>query len=80
MRVLLFGPLGEVAGWSERRIAAPPPSLARLRDALAGENPALGAALADGRVHAAVDQVIVRGDATLPADAEIAFFHAVSGG
>ena len=39
-RVLLFGPLRDLAGWRERDLAAT--SLAELRRALGAEDPALG--------------------------------------
>jgi len=80
MRVLLFGPLRDLAGWRERTIAVPPSSLAALRAALAQGDPALGEALNRPGVQAAVDKTIVRGDAPLLADAEVAFLPPMSGG
>jgi molybdopterin synthase sulfur carrier subunit len=80
MRVLLFGPLRDVAGWRERTLASPPSSLAALKAALARDDVALGAALDRPGVQTAVNKAIVRGDATLAADAEVAFLPPMSGG
>ena len=76
-RVLLFGPLQDVAGWREREVAAG--SLAELRAALS-EDAALGEALARPGVQAAVDKAVVRGDAPLAPGAEVAFLPPMSGG
>ncbi|RAK59771.1 molybdopterin synthase sulfur carrier subunit [Phenylobacterium hankyongense] len=77
-RVLLFGPLRDLAGWREREVAAT--SLAELRNRLAGEDAALGAALSGRGVQVALDQAIVRGDAALGPLAEVAFLPPMSGG
>ena len=77
-RVLLFGPLRDLAGWRERDLAAT--SLAELRRALGAEDPALGEALAAPGVQVALDQAIVRGDAALTAATEVAFLPPMSGG
>jgi molybdopterin synthase sulfur carrier subunit len=77
-RVLLFGPLRDVAGWRERELAAT--SLAELRQALGADDPALAEALAAPGVQVALDQAIVRGDAPLSATAEVAFLPPMSGG
>jgi molybdopterin synthase sulfur carrier subunit len=77
-RVLLFGPLRDIAGWRERELSAA--SLAELRRALGAEDPALGEALAAPGVQVALDQAIVRGDAVLSAAAEVAFLPPMSGG
>ena len=77
-RVLLFGPLRDLAGWRERDLAAA--SLAELRALLGAEDPALGEALAAPGVQVALDQAIVRGDARLAAGAEVAFLPPMSGG
>jgi hypothetical protein len=45
VRVLLFGRLGDVAGWRERVFEPAPASLSALRALIAGEDPALGEAL-----------------------------------
>ena len=80
MRVLLFGPLGDLAGWRERRIDPPAASLFALRDRLTLEDAALGAALIGRGVQAAVDKAVTRGDAPLHPSAEVAFLPPMSGG
>ena len=77
-RVLLFGPLRDLAGWREREFAAA--SLADLRAALGTEDRALADALAAPGVQVALNQAIVRGDAALPPAAEVAFLPPMSGG
>ncbi|MDR3508694.1 MAG: MoaD/ThiS family protein [Caulobacteraceae bacterium] len=79
-RVLLFGRLSDVAGWRERIIDPAPASLFALRDLIGAEDPALAEALGAKGVQAAVDRVIVRGDAPLGAGAEVAFMPPMSGG
>ncbi len=78
--MLLFGPLRDVAGWRERTLAAAPLSLAALKAALARDDSALGEALDRPGVQTAVNKAIVRGDAALTADAEVAFLPPMSGG
>jgi molybdopterin synthase sulfur carrier subunit len=80
MKVLLFGPLRDVAGWRERTLASPPLSLVGLKAALARDDSVLGEALDRPGVQAAVNKAIVRGDAPLAADAEVAFLPPMSGG
>ena len=80
MRVLLFGRLGDLAGWRERAIDPPPASLAALKALIAAQDPALGAALNGKGVQAAVDRAIVRGDVALAPGAEVAFLPPMSGG
>ena len=77
-KVLLFGPLRDVAGWRERQIESP--FLSVLKSRLAEDDPALGEALAGRGVQVALDQVIVRGDAPLNAGTEVAFLPPMSGG
>ncbi|MEW5683367.1 MAG: MoaD/ThiS family protein [Pseudomonadota bacterium] len=77
-RVLLFGPLRDVAGWRERQIESP--SLSALRDMLAAEDPALGEALGGKGVQVAIDQALVRGEAALSSGSEVAFLPPMSGG
>ncbi len=77
-RVLLFGRLSDVAGWRLREIESP--FLSTLLTKLAVEDAALGEALAGPGVQVALDQVIVRGDAPLNAETEIAFLPPMSGG
>ena len=77
-RVLLFGPLRDLAGWREREIDAG--SLAELRATLAAGDARLGDALGGRGVQTAVDQAVVRGDAALVAGTEVAFLPPMSGG
>ena len=77
-RVLLFGPLRDLAGWRERRIETG--SLAHLRTLLADEDADLGAALGGPGVQVAVDQAVVRGDVALAEGSEVAFLPPMSGG
>jgi len=80
MRVLLFGRLSDLAGWRERTFEPAPASLTALKALIAARDAALGAAL-DGRgVQAAVDKIIVRGEAALGDAAEVAFLPPMSGG
>ncbi len=80
MKVLLFGPLRDVAGWRERWVEPAPASLSALRALLAAEDAALGAALGGKGVQAAVDKAIAPGDPRLVPGAEIAFLPPMSGG
>jgi molybdopterin synthase sulfur carrier subunit len=80
MRVLLFGRLGDLAGWRERSFDPPPDSLSSLKTMIAALDAALGAALEGPGVQAAVDRAIVRGDVMLAAGAEVAFLPPMSGG
>jgi sulfur-carrier protein len=77
-RVLLFGRLSDIAGWRERQIDSP--FLSALQTQLSREDASLGEALARPGVQVALDQVIVRGDAPLSAQTEVAFLPAMSGG
>lgn len=77
-RVLLFGPLRDLAGWREREIEAP--DVATLRALIANDDPALGEALAGKGVQVAVDQAIVRADTALGPRSEVAFLPPMSGG
>ncbi|WP_293906785.1 MoaD/ThiS family protein [Phenylobacterium sp.] len=77
-RVLLFGPLRDLAGWRDREVEAA--SLAALRGLLADEDADLGLALGGPGVQVAVDQAVVRGDAALTARSEVAFLPPMSGG
>jgi molybdopterin synthase sulfur carrier subunit len=80
MRVLLFGRLGDLAGWRERAFEPAPANLTALKARIAAQDAALGAALDGPGVQAAVDKVIVRGDVALSAAAEVAFLPPMSGG
>ena len=77
-RVLLFGPLRDLAGWREKRIEAGSVSALRIR--LAEEDADLGEAISGPGVQVAVDQALVRGDATLSEASEVAFLPPMSGG
>jgi molybdopterin synthase sulfur carrier subunit len=79
-RVLLFGMLGDVAGWRERALDPVPPTLSALRAQLSGEDAALAAALARTGVQAAVDKAVARGDVALTPGCEVAFLPPMSGG
>ena len=78
-RVLLFGPLRDLAGWRERD-GFDAASVAALKTLLAEEDERLGAALSGPGVQVAIDQAIVRGDAALSARSEVAFLPPMSGG
>lgn len=78
--MLLFGPLGDVAGWRELRLETPPPTLSALKSHLGARFPDLGEALRGPGVQAAVDQTLVRGDLELSPAAEVAFLPPMSGG
>lgn len=80
MRVLLFGPLRDLAGWRERTVDPAPSTLSALRALLAGEDARLGEALGGPGVQAAVDKALTRGDAPLSAGCEVAFLPPMSGG
>ena len=80
MRVLLFGPLSDIAGWREKTMQPAPATLFILRDRLAAQDAALGAALRGPGVQAAVDKALARGDVALSPTAEVAFLPPMSGG
>jgi len=77
-RVLLFGRLADIAGWREKSVIVD--TLEQAKTHLAEADSALGAALQAPGVQAAVDRKIVRGDASLAANAEVAFMPPMSGG
>ena len=79
-RVLLFGRLRDQAGWRERRFAPSPSTLAALKSLIAAEDAGLAAALDGPGVQTAVDRDLVRGDAALTTDSEVAFLPPMSGG
>lgn len=76
--MLLFGRLSDIAGWRERDIAET--SIFTLRARLAADDPALGEALAGPGVQVALDQTLMRADAPLAPNAEVAFLPPMSGG
>jgi molybdopterin synthase sulfur carrier subunit len=77
-RVLLFGRLGDLAGWREREMDLSG-SLADLRSGLIAQAPELEA-LNGPQVQVAIDQHLVRGDADLDGVREVAFLPPFSGG
>ena len=79
-KVLLFGRLGDIAGWREKILDPLPASLTALRAQLTAADPDLGDALATPGVQVALDQAIVRGDAALTSRSEVAFLPPMSGG
>jgi len=78
-RVLLFGPLRDLAGWRERQVEGCA-SISALRALLAAEDARLGAALSGPGVQVALDQAIIKGDRPLGPAAEVAFLPPMSGG
>jgi molybdopterin synthase sulfur carrier subunit len=80
MRVLLFGRLGDLAGWRERAFDPPATTLAALKALITADDAALGVALDGPGVQVAIDKAIVRGATQLPATAEVAFLPPMSGG
>ena len=79
MRVLLFGRLGDVAGWHQTDVN-PAATLSELTCNLANIWPSLGEALTGPGVQVAVDRTVVRGDVRLAPEAEVAFMPPMSGG
>ena len=77
-RILLFGPLRDLAGWRERDVVGA--SVAALRAQILAEDADLGAALSAPGVQVVVDQTIVRGDPAVEPGAEVAFLPPMSGG
>lgn len=80
VRVLLFGPLRDIAGWRERVVDPAPATLSALRNLLAEADARLGEALCGPGVQAAVDKAVAPGDPALRPGAEVAFLPPMSGG
>ena len=80
MRVLLFGPLQDLAGWRERRLEPPARTLGELKARLGADDPPLAQALSGPGVQVAVEKTLTRGDAALAPEAEVAFLPPMSGG
>ena len=76
-RVLLFGRLSDIAGWRSREMEATSVSALRI---LLAEDEGLAEALATPGIQVALDQAIIRGDAILTPDSEVAFLPPMSGG
>ena len=81
-RLLFFGAVRDAAGLAEREIALPSTvsTIHALRAWLSADDAILGAALAAPGVQVAVDQEIVRAEASISGAAEIAFMSPMSGG
>ena len=79
-RVLLFGRLGDIAGWRERCFDPAPERLSALKAMIRRFDAALADALDGPGVQAAVDKVMVRGDALLGPGAVVAFLPPMCGG
>ncbi len=77
-RVLLFGRLGDIAGWRDKTVAAD--TLVGLKNRLIDLDRHLGEAIQAPGVQSAVDRAIVRGDIALTPTAEVAFMPPMSGG
>ena len=80
VRVLLFGPLRDIAGWRERVVEPAPATLSALRALLAQADGRLGEALSGPGVKAAVDKAVAPGDPALHPGVEVAFLPPMSGG
>jgi len=76
----MLGRLRDIAGWREQVIEPAPDTLHGLRARLAQQDGVLGQALQGPGVQAAVNKVVVRGDAPLLAGDEVAFMPPMSGG
>lgn len=79
-RILFFGRLRDVAGCTALELEQCGADLGALRDLLARDNAALGAALRDQSVRVAVNHEMVAHDASLEGAREIAFLPPLSGG
>lgn len=80
VRILFFGRLRDLAGCTSLDLQDCGADLNALRDFLARENVALGAALREESVRVAVNQEMVAHDASLDGAHEIAFMPPLSGG
>lgn len=77
-RVLMFGRLADLAGWREQQIEAA--TVLALKAHLCGLDAQLAEALGGPGVQVALDQVLLRGDAALSPQSEVAFLPPMSGG
>lgn len=82
LRILFFGPLGDVAGQEQVDIAFDPDisTIDDLRTSLTRDNAPLERALAEPQVMVALNQQIVNWDCTLQPGDEVAFLPPVTGG
>ena len=82
LRILFFGPLGDIAGNGQIDIPFDPGlvTIADLRDRLGQNNAALARALAEPQVMVSLNQQLVDWDCNLQQGDEIAFLPPVTGG
>lgn len=82
LRILFFGPLGDIAGSGQIEIPFDPAlsTIADLRDRLGGDSADLARALAEPQVMVALNQQLVDWDCNLQQGDEIAFLPPVTGG
>lgn len=79
--VLYFASIREALGQGREVIETDTPTVQALRDELVARGGAYASSLAPGRaVRAALNQVMVDGQAVLSDGAEVAFFPPVTGG
>lgn len=79
--VLYFASIREALGQGREVIETDTPTVQALRDELVARGGAYASSLAPGRaVRAALNQVMVDGQAVLVEGAEVAFFPPVTGG
>ena len=79
--VLYFASIREALGLGREVLATSAPTVQALRDELVARGGAYASSLAPGRaVRAALNQVMVDGQAVLVEGAEVAFFPPVTGG
>jgi molybdopterin synthase sulfur carrier subunit len=78
-RVMLFGPLRDLAGWRERTFDGAA-DLDTLMTLIGQACPDLTQALRGPGVQVAVDKALVRGPCPLQAQSEVAFLPPMSGG
>ncbi|MCK9563108.1 MAG: MoaD/ThiS family protein [Bacteroidales bacterium] len=82
LRILFFGPLGDVAGCERIDMPFEPglSTIADLRDRLGRDNAPLARALAEPQVMVALNQQLVDWDCNVRQGDEIAFLPPVTGG
>lgn len=80
MKVTFYGKLASIIGRELELAVEPPCTIAGLRRAIAAAKPDAAVTLADGRVRACVDAVVVHDDHPLEASDEVEFLAPVSGG
>jgi molybdopterin synthase sulfur carrier subunit len=81
LTVLYFASIREALGQGREQVDTNAPTVQALRDELVARGGAYASSLAPGRaVRAALNQVMVDGQAALVDGAEVAFFPPVTGG